>query len=395
MSTFPRSIAYICTDPGVPVFGTKGCSVHVQEVLRTFLKTGAKVSLFAQRFGGEVPAALQGVELYQLPALDKSSTQARERSALANNAHLLALLEETGPFDLVYERYALWGLAGMRYAKTCETAGILEVNAPLIQEQKEHRVLIHEREANSVFQSVLSDASALIAVSDAVGRHLAAHAPEPGKIHVIPNGVDPARFSPARCASFECKPGVFTVGFVGTLKPWHGVLDLVDAFALLHRQVPESRLLLVGDGPERQLIASRLVGHNLVHATHFTGAVHPDAVPSLIAAMDVCVAPYPRLENCYFSPLKAFEYMASGKAFIGSDTGQLADVIDNGRDGLLYPAGDVARLGQLLHKLYKDPAMKARLGHAARETVLKDYTWDSVGRRILRIAGEQQVYEVA
>ena len=51
-------VAYICADPGIPVFGTKGASVHVQEVVKAMLSRGLDVTLFAQRLGGDVPEAL-------------------------------------------------------------------------------------------------------------------------------------------------------------------------------------------------------------------------------------------------------------------------------------------------------------------------------------------------
>jgi hypothetical protein len=56
-------VAYICMDPGVPVFGQKGASVHVQEVVRTLLKRGAKVELFALRLGGDCPSDLKQVSV--------------------------------------------------------------------------------------------------------------------------------------------------------------------------------------------------------------------------------------------------------------------------------------------------------------------------------------------
>lgn len=394
MKGFPRSIAYICADPGVPVFGTKGCSVHVQEVVRTFLKSGARVTLFAQRIGGKAPEDLQHIPVIQLPKLDKSSIESRELSALANNALLSEMLSEEGPFDMVYERYSLWSMSGMKYAKFYQISGILEVNAPLIEEQKKHRHLVHEEEAQEVLRSVLQDASALVAVSDAIGNYLSKIPLASGKTYIIPNGVDPNRFIPSPTSFITDKREAFTVGFVGTLKPWHGVLDLVDAFALLHGQVPESRLLLVGDGPEKSLIEARLVAHGLTMTTHFTGAVHPQEVPALIATMDVCVAPYPLLDNFYFSPLKAFEYMAAGKAFVGSKSGQLSSIIDHEVDGLLYQPGNIKQLATQLVRLSSNPHLRTRLGRAARTKILTHHTWDAVGRQILQIADNQRYCEV-
>ncbi|BDI16340.1 hypothetical protein ANSO36C_21420 [Nostoc cf. commune SO-36] len=59
-------IAYICADPGIPVFGQKGCSIHVQEVIRALQKQGSQVTLFATQIGGELPADLANVVVHQL-----------------------------------------------------------------------------------------------------------------------------------------------------------------------------------------------------------------------------------------------------------------------------------------------------------------------------------------
>ncbi len=390
-----KRIAYISADPGVPVFGTKGCSVHVQEVIRSLRKQGVEVTLFAQRIGGEAPADLADLPLRKMPKLKKDTVAIREKSALAANEDLKALLESDGPFDMVYERYSLWSYAGMEYARENDIPGVLEVNAPLIEEQRKHRTLIHEREARHVATRVTSDASALVAVSDAVGHYLASFPNTEDKIHVVSNGVDTRRFAPRPVRQEAASVEPFTVGFVGTLKPWHGVLDLIEGFAILHREAPESRLLIVGDGPERSVIEARLAAHGLNLATHFTGAVHPTEVPGLISSMDVGVAPYPMMDNCYFSPMKAFEYMASGIAFVGSEIGQLGKLVSHGKDGLLYTPGDTRALGEWLIQLYRDEKLRLGLGRAARETVLNAYTWDAVGAQILTIAKNLNTYEVA
>src|SRR5436309_7837254 len=81
-------IAYVCADPGVPVFGRKGCSVHVQEVVRAFRGCGARVELFATCRGGEPPPDLRAVPVHPLPAVPKGDLATRERAALALNGEL-------------------------------------------------------------------------------------------------------------------------------------------------------------------------------------------------------------------------------------------------------------------------------------------------------------------
>ena len=389
-----KRIAYVCADPGVPVFGSKGCSVHVQEGIRALRNQGASVTLFAQRLGDDPSADLVDVPVLKLPRLSKESAAARETAAMNANVQLGAWLEREGPFDMIYERYSLWAHAGMTFARNAGIPGILEVNAPLIEEQKQHRSLVHENEARQIAERAFASARALIAVSRPVADYLESYRGTTGKVHVIPNGVNPDRFSPEITPAIPPPAGTFTIGFVGTLKPWHGVDGLVEAFAVLRHHAPESRLLIVGDGPQRETIEKQLALHGIRDAAHFTGAVAPEDVPRFIASMDVGVAPYPHLENCYFSPLKIFEYMATGIAVVGSRTGQVTELITHEENGLLYEPGDTAELADLLVRLRTKPELRQQLGLAARKNVLRHHTWNAVGARIFSIAHETQIVEV-
>lgn len=380
-------IAYICADPGIPVFGNKGASVHVQEVIRALLRRGARVDLFAARIGGAVPAGLEDVPIHALPPIPRGDQATRERAALAANAGLRAALMREDPFDLVYERYSLWSFAGMAYARATGIPGLLEVNAPLIEEQARHRGLVHLADAEQVATKVFGAATALLAVSVGVANYLEGHPAAPGCVHVIPNGVDPDRFRPGLVPALPGCPGTFTVGFLGSLKPWHGLDVLAEGFSLLRQRDPGARLLIVGDGPERERLIADLAAWDVVNAVFFAGAVTPQEVPAWLASMDVAVAPYPKLDNFYFSPLKVYEYMAAGVPVVVSQVGQLTDLIEDGVNGVHVPPGDAIALANTLAGLRNDSGLRARLGPAGRATVLRNHTWDAVAERILALGG--------
>src|SRR5258706_5023774 len=252
-------VAYISADAGVPVFGRKGCSIHVQELLSSLAKRGVQIDLFATSCEGDRPPGLETVQLRPLPRPPKGDLAWREQLSLAANDDLRAALEKAtgdGPqrsrFALVYERYSLWSHAGMEYARAVGVPGILEVNAPLIEEQAEHRGLVDRVSAERVAKQVFDAARALVAVSDEVAVYLERFPAARGKVHVIPNGVNPARFPEGLNSSRDSASERFTVGFVGTLKAWHGLPVLVEAFAQVQARWPNMRLLIVGEGPERE-----------------------------------------------------------------------------------------------------------------------------------------------
>jgi glycosyltransferase involved in cell wall biosynthesis len=373
-------IAYICADRGVPVFGQKGCSIHAQEVLRTFLRRGIEVELFAASTNGTPLPGLRLQNPFPAVAGDRAT---QELAGLAANEHLRAALEKAGPFDFVYERYSLWSYAGMEYARRAGAPGLLEVNAPLVEEQAQYRELIHRAEAEQVAARVFDAAGAIVAVSQGVADYLR----QPKKVCVIPNGVRPDRFPMGMPATRPAAPGIFTVGFLGNLKPWHGLPVLIEAFAKL----TDARLLIVGDGKERDRLVADIAGRGLTGSVELAGAVVPEAVPGLLASMDVGVAPYGALPGFYFSPLKVYEYMAAGLPVVTSDIGQLSELIADGVNGLLCPPGDVRALAGALGKLQQAPALRAQLGQAGRATVLRDHTWDAVVGKILEIAGVERV----
>jgi glycosyltransferase involved in cell wall biosynthesis len=350
---------------------------------------GARVELFTPRPEGVRPRGLEFLTVHPLPTV-RGDRAERERALLAANVDLRRALEQRGPFDLVYERYSLWSYAGAEYAAATGTPCVLEVNAPLIEEQAEHRGLVHRREAERVAEQVFRSATVLIAVSEEVARYLRSYPASKSRVHVVPNGVNPDRFRfRKREQEARSDKDPFTIGFVGTLKRWHGLPILVEAFALLHNGDPRARLLIVGDGPEREPLETQLSSWNLRTAAQLIGSVEAHAVPDLLAQMDAAVAPYPMLPDFYFSPLKVLEYMAAGLPVVASRIGQIEQLIRHEESGLLCPPGDAAALAQELMRLRQDPELRGRLGENARAQVLRDHTWDMVVRRILTLVEQE------
>lgn len=378
--------AYVCADPGVPVFGTKGSSVHVQEIVREMLARGSVVHIFATRFDGVAPPDLAPAITHWLSALPKGNMAARERASLGANRGLRAMLHGAGTFDMVYERYSLWSYAGMEYAREKGIPGILEVNAPLIEEQSRFRGLVDRETAERVAHRAFDAASAILVVSREIAGYLERFAVTSGKVHVVPNGVNAERFHPHVPPLLPRDPRSFVVGFVGTLKPWHGLSSLASAFGELRRRYPECRLVVGGDGPERETLASALESEGALEATTLVGSVSPADVPGLLTSLDAAVAPYPAVDDFYFSPLKIYEYMAAGLPVVASAIGQIPEIITHGVTGLLCPPGDSACFAQALAELHESPELRQRLGGSARESILREHTWKRVADRIMTLA---------
>ncbi len=384
-------VAYVCMDSGVPVFGNKGCSIHIQEVTRSLIHRRAQIDLFACRLGGLPPKDLEGIRLHELP-IPKCKPIERERLAIAHNRDLLYTLGSKGPFDLIYERYSLWSHSAMVYALKNKIPGILEVNAPLIEEQVKHRYLLDQSTAENITSRVFDAATIIVAVSQSVAEYLNNYPVTKGKVHVISNGVNPDSFPKYVKPSRPVPDETFTVGYVGTLKPWHDTTTLLEAFILMHQEYSNTRLLIVGDGPGRDRLEQRVKSSKVVGSVEFTGPVDPTEIPGLIASMDVAVAPYKNLENFYFSPLKVFEYMAAGLPVIASKIGQLTELIEDGNNGILIAPEDPKAMTEAFDKLRRNPDLRKLMGQEARNCILNNYTWDLQVDRILELCNRNINY---
>lgn len=382
-------VAYVCTDPGIPVLGSKGASIHVRAVLAELTRRAREVHLFATRLDGDPAERLPGVVVHALPR-PRGEAAEREAAAVLADDVLAQALAETGGgrgFDLVYQRYALWSCAGLELAAERGWPSVLEINAPLVDEQALHRTLVDRAGASARTVRAVRAASAAYAVTGRVASWAGQLAGRP--VATIANGVDPTRFAPRDVGGDA--PGTLTIGFVGTFKPWHGLTGLVRAVAAVHRDpaLPPVRLLLVGDGPELPSVLARAERAGLGDVVEHTGAVDADDVPALLAGVDVAMAPYPTGEH-YFSPLKVFEYLAAGVPVVASAVAELPALLVDGEEALLVPPGDDVALTRALHRLCADPALRARVGAAGRIAAETRLGWSGVVDRALALTGSTE-----
>jgi glycosyltransferase involved in cell wall biosynthesis len=402
-------IAYLCSDPGVPVWGDKGASIHVRELSRSLRGLGHDVTVLAARVGGHAPPGYEAPivapepepleeRLVALLRTDPSAGKAVSRdvrailAAVSLRRQALRLQRSLRP-DLVYERYALFGTAGVAVARELGVPLILEVNAPLSQEQERHRGLAYGATAREIERTVLRSANHVIAVSSALERWVVSAGVRPERVRVLPNAVDLARFEPGSVDRHAVRAQLGlanepVVGFLGTLKSWHDVPTLVRAMASLGHRRPAPHLLVVGDGPERRRLEELARSQRLAEATTFTGPIPHASVAAYIGAFDVAVVPYGRTQTSYFSPLKLFEYFAAGRPVVAADVGDIGHCVRHGETGLLYPAGDAEALAGAISSLLADRARAASLAQAGRQHVRAFHTWEGNARLVAELATE-------
>jgi glycosyltransferase involved in cell wall biosynthesis len=362
-------LLYLSCDPGIPVLGHKGASVHVRELAGALSLLGTEVVVASPRIEPAGDSLVTPLRLLQLPRLTLEAPEPELRVAL--EAQRAAVLEAARSVaaDAIYERYALFGDAGVRAAAALQIPHVLELNAPLREEASRFRTLPHPDLAAEIERSVFRRTGRILAVSSALGRWLEREGVEGERIEVVPNAIAPHRFSAPRRERHDDE---FVLGFCGSLKPWHGIEVLLEACAMAFSEEPALRLEVVGSGPLEHLLQADLPDARV----RALGPLRHDETIERLRSWNVGVAPYLPLPDFYFSPLKVVEYMAAGLCAVVSEVGDLPALLDRGRRGILVPAGDAEHLASVFVELARDPERAVELGRRAREHVLEAHTWE-------------------
>jgi glycosyltransferase involved in cell wall biosynthesis len=361
-----KRFSYICADPGIPIPGSKGASIHVESVCRAFTRAGLEGEILTVRPEAQ---ALDGLPIRKL------------RPPLPLGADC----------DFVYERYSLWHVGGLARAREIGVPYILEVNSPLPEEARRFRKLENPELAESNARLLLTGADGIVCVSEEVAEWVVERRGHENGVWVVPNGVDTGLFFPDPGPRPRGLPrtDVPLVAFCGSFRPWHATDDLLEALGLLAEHgIEDAHLLCVGDGPLRERFEERARSLGIEERVHVTGLLPHDEVPAWLRGADVAVAPYPAMSGFYFSPLKIFEFMALGLPVVAADVGQVARLVDNGERGLLYPPGDPRGLAACMAQLLSDRTKARRLGDAGRAWVLANATWAKRTEHMLHRIGE-------
>lgn len=403
-------ICYICSDVEIPVCGSEGSSLHIRGLTNAFAAAGHRVDIFGSWLGGHPPADLRSpVHAIAPPGLDAAAWAALEADSFVLtqklDRDLKSILVNTwlqkqaeahyraAPPDFIYERYSLFGWSGLELARRWNVPLILEVNAPIAQEQEGYDRFVLLETADRVEREVLGGAGAAIAVSRVVGDWVLTRGTPPARLHVIPNAISRNRFeTPGDGTAIRGRFGLAgrrVIGFIGSFQPWQDTACLVRAVARVRERHPDAHLLLVGDGSLRDELTRYVATRGLNDAVTFAGSAPHDEIPNYLAAMDIAAAPYPRWKGEFHgSPMKIFEYMAAGRPIVAAAAGQVGDIIEHDRTGILYEPGDEDGMVAGLERLLADPAAAEALGRAARVKALRDHSWDAVASRVLQLVQE-------
>jgi len=222
--------------------------------------------------------------------------------------------------------------------------------------------------------------TACFTVSEELRRHYCWQITDPDRITVITNGADIIKFHPQidpfSLKNKYCLTNRLVVGFIGSFHYWHGIENLILLIENLLSTYDNVCFLFVGGGgPMEDDLRKYIQENRIEEKVVFTGHVAHDEIPQYVAAMDMVLAPYPKLDFFYYSPVKIFEYMACAKPVVTSRIGQIGDVIVHGWNGLLCEPDNIQQYTDRLSDLIRSSTLREKIGQNARKTIVENFTW--------------------
>ena len=309
----------------------------------------------------------------------------------------LSRITQVNKPDVIYQRAVAFSLGPLIFARIKNIPAILEINGNW---EDEHKIatkhLLFPKKQLITFINTLRGYSLILACRMAnqlivVTPNIATFLQQKGlgnkkSILIAPNGVNLERFN--LLDKLECKnnlgldPNINYIGYIGSISTWQGVDDLIYAYTRLPREISmDFHLLIVGDGPELHRCMKISQGLELGNSVIFTGAQPYVSIPKYMGACSVLVAPKKPLASGY-SPLKIYEYLASGRPILASKVEGLG-FIEECNFGLLFSPGDVSDFAIKLQDILGIPEdIRMKMGECGRQYVVTNHSWNTIVKTI-------------
>lgn len=188
------------------------------------------------------------------------------------------------------------------------------------------------------------------------------------EVHTINPGVDTDQFSPDGPTIETDGP---TILFVGRFVPAKNLTLLMDAFSRVVEDWPSATLRLIGDGPIKSDIQSKISDRDLQDSVRLEGYVDNNNLPKVYRSSDVFALSSQR-EN---HPITLLEAMSCGTPVVAPSIGAIPEIVEDERTGLLYPSGSVSELSETIDRILSNPGLRTSCSRRAREKSMNDFDW--------------------
>lgn len=292
--------------------------------------------------------------------------------------------------DFIYDRYITFNYSAIAAGNLTNVPVFIEVNSPLAYERdtESDELLFFKKIAYLLERKICTDADSTFVVSTPLKKYLSDKGVPSGNIIILPNGVNTDRFYPCgeRNASLSIKLQIceqdIVVGFVGILRPWHGIDFLIKSIRPVFEKYPNLKLLLVGDGPIRREIETLVGAANLQGRIVITGRVPHDEVRGYLSLFDIAISPK---ATFYASPMKIVEYMASGVPVVAPDMENIRDLIIHKHSGMLFQPDSKKSLAAAVSLLVSNFKMREDIKKNALDAVRLNLSWSKNAQQVTQV----------
>lgn len=353
----------------------RASSVQVMNMCGALAARGHAVTLIAKQSDEPSARGMSDHAFYRVPetfAIEKIVRPKRRGGELAYAAGIARRIAQgRGRIDLVYSRE----LAGAALAALLGVPMVFESHG--VHDERWQRALMRRFVRSRTCRGVIAISEALradLAADDLLPRH----APV-----VVAHDSCEAAFGRAPREALASPP---RIGYVGNLYRGRGIELVIE----LARRMPDCQFELVG-GSEADI--ARIRGERPPANIVLHGFVAPAMLAEVYAGMDVMLMPHPHSGvvgatgksdiSRWTSPMKMFEYMASGVPMIASDLPVLGEVLGHGVNAVIARAGDADAWQQALTRLLADPALRVKIATRAQQDLRRDYTWQARAARVM------------
>jgi glycosyltransferase involved in cell wall biosynthesis len=383
-----------------------GSSVHCRAFVDNALKLGHKVCTYpaiqpiVYRHQHQIPQADKNFWYY----LRKINYSLVRRYLLRSNPYISELLTciegliggfvqsfrlkriiKSSSTDVIIYRNRLFNFAPYWAAREHKLKVVTEINSlksietPLSITKAQPTVLTRAAERYAINHS-----SVVVCVSQNLKKTIKKISPEID-VGVVPNGVDTAKFDPSRFKKDEAKRAMgltrkFVIGYTGSYQIWHGLDQTLNVAALLRKQSPDYHFLLIGYGVGFKLMEENIHAMGLADMFTQIKTLPHDQIPFHLSAFDCALMTYPILEEFYFSPLKMFEYMAMEVPVLSTAIGQIAEVIEHKKTGLLVTSQNPE---DYVSTLLQNKSALPEIGRQGRLLMAQQYSWLKNAERVI------------
>ena len=287
--------------------------------------------------------------------------------------------------DIIYERYSLFLIASVWWAKRNNMPIILEVNdSSLVHRvRKLHFVSLAKKLERWIFKN----ATGLVFISSEFQQIAQQEFGEIAPSIVSPNAADLDAFVLDDAKAVQLRQALniedkVVIGYVGAFVHWHGIDWFVDMIVDKLKDNPEIVLLLIGDGVSYQPIKNRVLQADVQSQVILTGRVDHTEVSTYLSAMDFGILPD---SNNYGSPMKLFEFMAMAKGMVAPNFTPITEVVKDNETSWLFPANDRRACIEKTLAIAKDKIAQQRVGINARTFIEKERQWKHNAEQLLSL----------